>query len=98
MFSPCVTPSAGCLAREAGLHATGLTADLHGYGEQGHRSEVREVLSRIKAVADVTLNTGVVLGPPVPITGDARASWGPTPPPGTPPAGAPNASHGSGAG
>ena len=27
------------------------------------------------------------------ISGDARASWGPPPPPGTPPAGAPNASH-----
>ena len=86
-------PRALYLAREAGLQATGLTADLHGYGEQGRRSEVREVLSRIKAVADVTLNTGVVLGPPVPITGSARASWGPPPPPGTPLAGAPAASH-----
>ncbi len=86
-------PRALYLAGEAGLHATGLTADLRGYGEQGSRSEAREVLSRIKAVADVTLNTGVVLGSPVPITGDARASWGPSPPPGTPPAGAPSASH-----
>ncbi len=86
-------PRALYLAREAGLHATGLTADRHAYGEQGSRSEVREVLSRIKAVADVTLDTGVVLGPPVPITGDARASWGPAPPPGTPPAGAPTANH-----
>lgn len=86
-------PRALYLAREAGLHATRLTSDLRGYGEQENRSEVREVLSRIKAVADVSLNTGVVLGPPVPITGDARASWGPPPPPGTPPAGAPTASH-----
>jgi SanA protein len=86
-------PRALYLAREAGLQATGLTADVHDYGEQGRRSDVREVLSRVMAVADVTLNTAVVLGPPVPITGDARASWGPPPPPGTPPAGAPNASH-----
>ncbi len=66
---------------------------LHAYGKQGMLSDVREILSRTKAVADVTLDTVVAPGPPVPITGSARASWGPPPPPGTPPARAPNASH-----
>jgi hypothetical protein len=86
-------PRALYLAKAAGLDATGLTADLRGYGEQEQRSQVREILARTKAVADVALNTGVLLGPPVPITGDARASWGPVPPPGTPPAGAPGVAH-----
>jgi SanA protein len=81
------------LAHAAGLRAAGLTADLHSYGKQGLISNMREVVSRSKAIADVTLNAGVLLGPPVPITGAARASWGPPPPPGTPPAGAPTASH-----
>jgi len=86
-------PRALYLAHSAGLDATGLTADLHGYGRQGELSDVREVFSRVKAVADVTTGADVVGGPPVPITGSARASWGPPPPPGTPPAGAPQASH-----
>jgi SanA protein len=86
-------PRALYLARAAGLRASGLTADLHPYGRQGMMSDGREILSRVKAVGDATLNTGVVLGPPVPITGNARASWGPPPPPGTPAAGAPTASH-----
>jgi SanA protein len=86
-------PRALYLAYAAGLDATGLTADLHDYGRQGLISDGREVLSRVKAVADVATGADVVLGPPVPITGSARASWGPPPPPGTPPAGAPRASH-----
>ena len=77
------------LADAAGIDASGLTSDLHPYGVQGRKSDVREVLSRVKAVADVTLDTPAVGGPPVPIGGDGRASWGPPPPPGTPPAGAP---------
>jgi SanA protein len=81
------------LAHEAGLRASGLTADLHGYGKQGLISDAREVFARAKAVGDVVTGAGVTGGPPVPITGDARASWGPAPPPGTPPAGAPSASH-----
>jgi SanA protein len=89
-------PRALYLARAAGLDATGLTADLHGYGKQGTVSDVREILARVKAVGDAALDTGVLLGPPVPITGDARASWGPPPPSGTPPAGAPGATHPSG--
>lgn len=82
-------PRALYLAHAAGIDATGLITDLHPYGFQGAKSDVREVLSRVKAVADVSLGTAAIGGPPIPITGDGRASWGPPPPPGTPPAGAP---------
>ena len=83
-------PRALFLADHAGIDATGLTSDLHAYGFQGHKSDVREVLSRVKAVADVTLDSPAMAGPKIPIaTSDGRESWGPAPPPGTPPAGAP---------
>jgi SanA protein len=78
------------LAKAAGLKANGLTSDLHGYGGQGIKSDVREVLSRTKSVFDVLTGAAVMGGGPVPITGPARASWGPKAPPGTPPAGAPS--------
>lgn len=78
------------LADEAGIEATGLTSDLHPYGYQLKKSEVREVLSRVKAVADVALDAPAMAGPSIPIsTADGRESWGPAPPPGTPPAGSP---------
>lgn len=78
------------LADQAGIDATGLTADLHSYGFQGAKSNVREVLSRVKAIADVTLETPAMAGPKIPIaTSDGRESWGPQPPAGTPPAGSP---------
>jgi SanA protein len=65
------------LGRRAGLEVHGLVADRSGYGSQGVRSEAREVLARVKAVADVTLGTGPrYLGPKVPITGSASASRG----------------------
>lgn len=84
-------PRALFLAEEAGIDATGLTSDLHPYGFQGEKSDVREVLSRVKAIADVTLETPAVAGPKIPIaTSDGRESWGPAPPPGTPLAGAPD--------
>ena len=83
-------PRALFLADAAGIDATGLTADLQPWGAQGEKSEVREVLSRVKAIADVTLDTPAMAGPRIPISGDGRASWGPAPPPGTPPAGSPD--------
>ncbi len=84
-------PRALYLADAAGIDATGLTADLHHWGYQGHKSEVREVLSRVKAVVDVSLDTPAMAGPKIPIaTTDGRESWGPEPPPGTPPAGSPD--------
>jgi SanA protein len=83
-------PRALYLADEAGIDATGLTADLQSWGYQGRKSSVREVLSRVKAVADVTLDTPAMAGPKIPIaTTDGRESWGPAPPSGTPPAGSP---------
>ena len=80
------------LADAAGLEATGLTSDIHAYGERGTAVKIREVLARVKAVGDAVLDSDVTLGPDVPITGDGRSSWGPAPPPGTPPAGAPRTS------
>jgi SanA protein len=82
-------PRALYLADAAGLDSTGLVTDFHHYGKQGRKSEVREVLSRVKAVVDTTLDTPATAGRRIPISGDGRASWGPPPPPGTPPAGAP---------
>jgi SanA protein len=83
-------PRALFLADAAGIDATGLTADQHRWGYQGKKSEIREVLSRVKAIADVTLNTPAMAGPSIPISqADGRESWGPAPPPGTPPAGSP---------
>jgi SanA protein len=84
-------PRALYLADEAGIDATGLTADLRGWGFQGRKSAVREVLSRVKAVVDASLDTPAMAGPKIPIsTTDGRESWGPPPPPGTPPAGSPD--------
>jgi SanA protein len=83
-------PRALYLASEAGIDATGLTSDLHQYGYQGRKSDVREILSRVKAVADTTLDTPAMGGKEIPISGDdGSVSWGPAPPPGTPPAGSP---------
>jgi SanA protein len=65
------------LARRAGLRAEGVAADVGGYGGQSRNGEIREVLARTKAAADVV--TGAkprFLGPPVPITGDSDASRG----------------------
>jgi SanA protein len=84
-------PRALFLAEEAGIPATGLVSDLHDYGYQGEKSSLREILSRAKAIADVTLDTPAMAGPAIPIaTADGRESWGPAPPPGTPPAGSPD--------
>lgn len=78
------------LADAAGISATGLTADQHRWGYQGKKSEVRELLSRVKAIADVIIDTPAMAGPRIPISSaDGRESWGPAPPPGTPPAGSP---------
>jgi len=83
-------PRALFLAEQAGIDATGLVSDLHTYGYQEKKSEVREVLSRVKAIYDVTFDTPAMAGPKIPIaTSDGRESWGPAPPAGTPPAGAP---------
>jgi SanA protein len=83
-------PRALYLADAAGIDATGLTADLHSWGWQGDKSTAREVLSRVKAVLDVSLDTPAMAGPRIPVeSADGRESWGPAPPVGTPPAGSP---------
>ena len=84
-------PRALFLAHEAGIDATGLTADTRSWGYQGKKSSVREVLSRVKSIVDVTLDTPAMAGPKIPIaSSDGRESWGPPPPRGTPPAGSPS--------
>ncbi|HTU15112.1 MAG TPA: ElyC/SanA/YdcF family protein [Solirubrobacterales bacterium] len=77
------------LADAAGIDAEGVTSDLHEYGGRGLKGSVREVASRVKAVGDVIFGGSVMGGPEIPIGGTASASWGPAPPEGTPPAGAP---------
>lgn len=73
------------LAREAGLQAHGLTADLHGYGRAQRAAGLREVLARVKAVGEVVTGRDVLLGPQHPIGGDGRETWGPEPPDGAAP-------------
>lgn len=76
-------PRALYLADAAGIDASGLTADLQPWGVQGRKSAVREVLSRVKAVTDVALDTPALAGPKIPIaTTDGRESWGPQAAPG----------------
>ncbi len=75
------------LADAAGLKATGLTADLHGYGSKGKQASVRELLARVKAVGEVAERRKVLLGPPHPIEGDGRTTWGPPAPAGQGPPG-----------
>jgi SanA protein len=78
------------LANAAGIgQVHGLTSDQHHYGQKQVESDIREILARPKAIFDTTVDAGVMGGPQIPITGDGRTSWGPKPPPGTPPAGAP---------
>ena len=71
------------LQEQAGL-------DVVSDGEWRRSQYIREFLSRVKAVVDVTLDTPAMAGPKIPIqTADSRDSWGPPPPAGTPPAGSP---------
>ncbi len=76
-------PRALYLASAAGLRAHGFVTDLHGYGQQGELSSVREVLARVKAVYQAATEAPVQLGPRIALSGDGRASWGPQHPPGT---------------
>jgi SanA protein len=84
-------PRALYMAEEVGIHATGLLADQHHWGYQGERSEVREVFARVKALWETVTDEPAMGGKRIPIqTSDGRESWGPAPPPGTPPAGSPD--------
>ncbi len=65
-------------AHRAGLDATGYPADRRSYGRVLARLRLREALARVKVVADsLTGAEPRFLGPPVPIRGDGRDSWGP---------------------
>jgi SanA protein len=84
-------PRALFLAESVGIHVSGLLADQHQWGRHGTESEVREVFARVKAIWDTTVDTPAMAGKRIPIqTADGRESWGPPPPPGTPPAGSPD--------
>ena len=64
------------LARSAGLHAQGLVTGGD-YGGKGAQSTARELLARVKSAGQGTLHPAVLGGPPHPIGGDGRGSWGP---------------------
>lgn len=63
------------LAAEAGIEATGVTANLtdRDLGTHVH-DQLRELLSRVKAFGEVTLGAGDDPGEPVPAR-DGRATW-----------------------
>lgn len=65
------------LADSAGLQAHGLSADLHPYGNKGLQSTLREIPARVKAFGQAETGASVMPGPPIPIEGDGRRSWGP---------------------
>lgn len=65
------------LAGRAGIDAVGVTSDIQPYGVRGRVSIVREMPARVKAFGETLLGTPVLLGPPIPIDGDGRVSWGP---------------------
>jgi SanA protein len=67
-------------ARHAGLDATGFIADRRNYGRVMPRLKAREALARVKAFGDVLTGASPkFLGAEIPITGDGRKSWGPSP-------------------
>jgi SanA protein len=67
-------PRAVFLARMHDIDAVGFEA--RAYLGHGYRDQFRELLARVRAVADVVFGTEPrFYGPPVPITGPASASW-----------------------
>ncbi len=66
------------IANSLQLRAVGVIADRRMYLKASQlKSDVREVLARVKAVADVTLQAKPkYLGPVIPITGDGRETSG----------------------
>lgn len=70
-------PRAVYLADRAGLDATGYAADRRTYGKRGDVATARELFARVKAVSEAAVNRRPrFLGPPIPIDGDGRATWG----------------------
>jgi SanA protein len=67
------------LGRAAGIDTQALAVGA-GYGGKGRQSAVREVVARVKGLAEATVQPAVMPGPELPITGDGRSSWGPVDP------------------
>ncbi len=68
-------PRALYLAREIGIEASGMKADLRAY-DLGFYNFLRENAARVKAFLDVAANAqSRYLGNVIPITGDGRDSW-----------------------
>jgi len=55
-------------------HAAGI--DVQGYVAGDAGGGLREVLARVRGLGEATWRPAVTGGPPIPITGDGRASWG----------------------
>lgn len=68
-------PRAVYLARGLGLPAVGVEADRHRY-RTGLQLGIREALAQVKAFVDMQVGRRPrVLGPPIDISGDGRATW-----------------------
>lgn len=68
-------PRALYLARELGIDASGIRADLHIYN-LGFYNVLRENAARVKAFLDIATHAEPrYLGEQIPIAGDGRASW-----------------------
>ncbi len=68
-------PRALYLARQIGIDARGISADLRSY-DLGWRNVLRENAARAKAFWDAASNASPkFLGETIPITGDGRESW-----------------------
>lgn len=64
------------IARELGLEAYGVDADLHTYGDVMPRYEMRELAARNKdfLLCRVVKPKPTFLGEPIPVFGDGRAT------------------------
>jgi SanA protein len=68
-------PRAVYIARSKGLEAYGVAADKRRYATLDNL-RFRELLAKVKAFAEVSLNRQPrYLGPPIPITGDSKLSY-----------------------
>ena len=84
-------PRALYLAEAAGIHVTGLLADQHKWGYQGSAAKSARSSPGSRRSGTRPSTPRRWPGPQIPIqTADGRESWGPAPPPGTPPAGSPD--------
>ena len=76
---PFQMPRALDLGRAAGLEAQGLETERDS-GKKGAFGAARELLARVKGAGQGVVRPAVMGGPPLPIGGDGRSSWGPADP------------------